>query len=69
MDITFEGCQSLDGVLKSERRAVRIKVADLSQFSSMGDNILIHKAQKDIWALNEDGTIERLYDNAEPLDI
>lgn len=68
MNIQFLGSPSLDDLL-TEKRAKRIKVADLNQFMHVSDNLLIHKAQKDIWALNEDGTIERLVDSDGPLEI
>lgn len=54
----------------------RIKVASLSDlfaFDRIGNNTLVHKAQKDLWAIESDDEgvhISRLFDNnGEPLKV
>jgi hypothetical protein len=54
----------------------RIKIAsldDLFAFDRIGNNTLVHKAQKDLWAIesDDDGVhISRLFDNSgEPLKV
>ena len=56
----------------------KIKVAsigDLSDFLRIGNDTLVHKAEKDLWRINEDKTgqvvIERLFDpdTKEPIRV
>lgn len=56
----------------------KIKIAsisDLSEFLRIGNDTLVHKAEKDLWRINEDKTgqvvIERLFnpDTKEPIKV
>lgn len=71
MDIQFEDCHSIDEFFKSPNKTARkrIKVADLDKFSTVADNLLVHRATKDLWRIHSDGTVERLFEGDAPLDV
>ena len=70
MDITFDGCPELDELFDTSRTARRkvTRIADFSGFDFIGDNLLVRKSDQDLWRLQPDGTIERLFEASdEPL--
>ena len=70
MEITFDGCPEVDELFKPSRRARRrvTRIADLSGFDFVGENLLVRKSDQDLWRLQPDGTIERLFEASdEPL--
>jgi hypothetical protein len=77
-DIQISGATGLDVLFQREEHILRPygrKVAslkDLHQFVRLSSDILIHKSDRDLWALKKEGDgnyfIERLFDdNGEPL--
>lgn len=72
MDITFEGSSDLDDLFNPSAtyRRKMARIADFSGFDFVGgaENILVRKSDQDLWRLNQDGSIERLFDQSdEPL--
>lgn len=71
MDALFERQASLVSPPKPMRRRIA-SLGDLSGFVRTSADTLIHKSQKDLWAIKKDGGggmyIERLFDdNGSPL--
>lgn len=64
MDITFEGSPDIDELFNPSRTASRkmTRIADFSGFDFVGDNLLVRKSERDLWRLQPDGTIERLFE-------
>ena len=70
MDITFEGSTDIDELFNPSRTARRkmTRIADFSGFDFVGDTLLVRKCERDLWRLQPDGSIERLFEASdEPL--
>jgi len=74
--IEVSGATGIDALFRREKRTPkRVKVAtlrDLHPFLRLSSDTLIHKSDRDLWALKKEGNgdyfIERLFDdNGEPL--
>jgi len=71
MDIKFDGSPELDELFNPSKTARRkmTRIADFSGFDFMGDNLLVRKSDQDLWRLNPDGSIERLFEQGDdPLE-
>lgn len=71
MEIELDGSSDLlDDLMTSPnpKRARVVRVADLAGFDTVDGNILVRKSEKDLWRLNGDGVIERLFEDADPLE-
>ena len=64
MDIEFEGSADVDELFSPSRTARRkmMRIADFTGFDFVGDNLLIRKSEQDLWRLQPDGSIERLFE-------
>lgn len=79
-DIQVSGSSGIDALFQREPQLVKTagarrkvaSVADLAGFQRLSSDTLIHKSNRDLWALKKDANggyfIERLFDdNGEPL--
>lgn len=71
MNITFDGSKDVDELFKPSKTARRkmLRIADFSGFDFLGDNLLVRRSDQDLWRLQPDGTVERLFEASdEPLE-